>query len=107
MKLEEKAAAVSSLHEKFDKATIAILTECSGLPVNTLSDLRRKLRGVQAEYRVVKNTMAARAVAGTALAETAPQFTGPLAMVIGYDDPVMPTKNLARILFRRKNIVKK
>ena len=45
MKLEEKTAAVSTLHEKFDKATIAILTECSGLPVNTLSELRKKLRG--------------------------------------------------------------
>lgn len=103
MKLEEKTAAVSTLHEKFDKATIAILTECSGMPVNALSELRKKLRGAQAEYRVVKNTMAARAVEGTSLADAASEFSGPLAMVIGYEDPVLPTKILRDFIQAEKN----
>ncbi len=103
MKLEEKTAAVSTLHEKFDKATLAILTECSGMPVNTLSELRKKLRGAKAEYRVVKNTMAARAVEGTSLAGVAPEFKGPLAMVLGYDDPVLPTKILRDFIQTEKH----
>ncbi len=94
MKREQKAALVADLHEKFSRAKFAILAECSGLPVNEVSELRRQLRGVQAEYRVLKNTMAARAVEGTTLAEAKAQFKGPLALVIGYDDPVLPTKIL-------------
>lgn len=102
MKREDKGAVVEQLHEKFSRATVAILTECSGLPVNQISELRKQLRGVQAEYRVVKNTMAARAVDGTTLAEAKPFFRGPLAMIIGYDDPVVPAKVLRDFLQAEK-----
>jgi len=94
MKKEEKATAVAELHEKFSRAKLAVMTECSGLPVNDITELRKQLRGAKAEFRVVKNTLAARAVDGTTLVEAKPYFKGPLAMMIGYDDPVMPTKIL-------------
>lgn len=94
MKKEEKATAVAELTEKFGRARLAILTECAGLPVNQVTELRRQLRGAKAEYRVVKNTLAARAVEGTTIAGVKAQFKGPLGVVIGYDDPVLPTKVL-------------
>lgn len=94
MKKEEKATAVAELTERFGRARLAILTECAGLPVNQVTELRRQLRGAKAEYRVVKNTLAARAVEGTAIAGVKAQFKGPLGVVIGYDDPVLPTKVL-------------
>lgn len=94
MKREEKGAVVAALNEKFARAKVAILTECSGLPVNQVSELRRQLRGARAEYRVVKNTMAARAVEGTSLSDAKSHFQGPMALLIGYDDPVVPTKIL-------------
>jgi large subunit ribosomal protein L7/L12 len=94
MKKEEKAASVAELHEKFSRAKLAVMTECSGLPVNDITELRKQLRGAKAEFRVVKNTLAARAVDGTTLVEAKPYFKGPLALMIGYDDPVLPTKIL-------------
>jgi len=94
MKKEEKASAVAVLHEKFARARLAVMAECSGLPVNQVTELRKQLRGAKAEFRVVKNTMAVRAVEGTALAAAKPYFKGPLAVVIGYDDPVLPAKIL-------------
>lgn len=94
MKKEEKASAVAVLHEKFARARLAVMAECSGLPVNQVTELRKQLRGAKAEFRVVKNTMAVRAVEGTSLAAAKPYFKGPLAVVIGYDDPVLPTKIL-------------
>jgi len=94
MKKEEKATAVAELHEKFSRAKLAVMTECSGLPVNDVTELRKQLRGAKAEFRVVKNTLAARAVDGTTLVEAKPYFRGPLALMIGYDDPVLPTKIL-------------
>jgi len=94
MKKEEKAAAVAELHEKFSRAKLAVMTECSGLPVNDITELRKQLRGAKAEFKVVKNTLAARAVDGTTLIEAKPYFKGPMALMIGYDDPVLPTKIL-------------
>jgi len=94
MNKEEKATSVAELHEKFSRAKLAVMTECSGLPVNDITELRKQLRGAKAEFRVVKNTLAARAVDGTTLAEAKPYFKGPLALMIGYDDPVLPTKIL-------------
>jgi len=102
MKKEDKATAVAELHEKFARARLAIMTECSGLEVNHVTELRKRLRGVKAELKVVKNTLAARAVEGTALLEAKPHFKGPLSVVIGYDDPVLPAKILREFIGAEK-----
>jgi large subunit ribosomal protein L7/L12 len=94
MKKEEKVTTVTALAEKFGRARLAILTESVGLPVNQVTELRKQLRGVKAEYRIVKNTLAARAAEGTALAGLKLHLKGPTGVVIGYDDPVLPTKVL-------------
>ncbi len=94
MKKEEKVTAVAELTEKFGRARLAILTECVGLPVNQVTELRKQLRGAKAEYRIVKNTLAARAAEGTILAGLKAHLKGPTGVVIGYDDPVLPTKVL-------------
>ncbi|MBA2252647.1 MAG: 50S ribosomal protein L7/L12 [Nitrospirales bacterium] len=94
MKKEEKATAIAELHEKFSRAKLAVMTECSGLEVNHVTELRRQLRGVKAEFRVMKNTLAARAVEGTQIVAAKSHFKGPLAVLIGYDDPAVATKIL-------------
>lgn len=94
MKKEEKVTAVAELTEKFGRARLAILTECVGLPVNQVTELRKQLRGAKAEYRIVKNTLAARAAEGTIVAGLKAHLKGPTGVVIGYDDPVLPTKVL-------------
>lgn len=94
MNKEHKATAIADLHEKFSKATLAVVTECGGMPVNQLTQLRHQLRGVNAELKVVKNSLAMRAVEGTSLLSVKTLFKGQVAVVIGYDDPVLPTKIL-------------
>lgn len=102
MKKEDKATAVAELTEKFGRARLAILTECAGLPVNQVTELRKQLRGVKAEYKVIKNTLAARASSGTSLAPLKEHFKGPAAVILGYDDPVTPTKVLKDFLGTEK-----
>lgn len=102
MKKEEKATAVADLTERFGRARLAILTECVGLPVNQVTELRKQLRGAKAEYRIVKNTLAARAAEGTILAGLKEHLKGPTGVVIGYDDPVMPTKLLREFISTEK-----
>jgi large subunit ribosomal protein L7/L12 len=92
MKKTDKTEVVSALHERFARARIAIVTECVGMPVNQINDLRKKLRQAQAHMHVVKNTLAIRALGETSLRPLEPLFSGQSALVIGYDDPVLPAK---------------
>lgn len=94
MKKDLKATAVAEISEMFGRARIAIVTESVGLPVNQVTELRKQLRGVKAEYRIMKNTLAIRAAEGTELAGLKAHLKGPTGMVIGYDDPVLPAKIL-------------
>jgi len=94
MKREEKQKRIDELHDRFSKATVAILASFNGLGMEELTQLRQKLRGVKAEVTVVKNTLAVRAAEGTGLAEAKSLFKGPIAVTIGYDDPILPAKIL-------------
>ena len=79
MKKESKATAVADLHERFSRARLAVITECVGMPVNQVTQLRHQLRGVQAELKVVKNTIAMRAAEGTSLLPVTSLFKGQVA----------------------------
>jgi ribosomal protein L10 len=92
MKKENKEKEISELHEKFNTATVAILTEYKGLTVANITELRQQLRSVDAELRVVKNTLAIRAAEGTRIVDAKSSFEGPIAVALGYADPVAPTR---------------
>jgi len=92
MKKTDKSAVVTEMHDRFLQARLAIVTECSGMPVNQIVQLRRQLRDAQARMHVVKNSLASRAAEGTPLLPVQGLFSGQLALVIGYDDPVLPAK---------------
>jgi large subunit ribosomal protein L10 len=101
----EKEQVIGELHEKMAKAKAAIVAEPKGLNVETVTALRKKLRDSKVEYRVVKNTLAARAAKGTSLEPLAEKFVGPTAIVMSYDDVVTPAKLLAEFMKDRENFV--
>ena len=102
MNKDEKATAVAELTETFGRARLAIVTESAGLSVNQVTELRKQLRGAKAEYKVVKNTLAARAAEGTILSGVKTYLKGPTGLVIGYDDPVLPAKILRDFILAEK-----
>lgn len=102
MKQAEKSEVIASLNDRFSRARIAIVTECAGLPVNQVNDLRKKLRQANARMHVVKNTMAIRALGGTTLGPLQPLLRGQSALVIGFDDPVLPAKVLRDFIKNEK-----
>ena len=53
MKKEDKAIAVADLHERFSKARFAVVTECGGMPVNQVTQLRHQLHGAKAELSLI------------------------------------------------------
>jgi large subunit ribosomal protein L10 len=99
----EKEAVIGQLHAKMAKAKAAILAEPKGLNVATVTELRRKCREAQVEYRIVKNSLAIRAAKGTDLEQLAEKFVGPTALVMSYDDVVAPAKILADFAKDREN----
>jgi large subunit ribosomal protein L10 len=99
----EKEAVIERLHAKMSKAKAAILAEPKGLNVATVTELRRKCREAQVEYRIVKNSLAIRAAKGTDLEQLSDKFVGPTALVMSYDDVVVPAKILADFIKDREN----
>ncbi len=91
----EKQKLVEELHQKFTESKIVILTDYQGLDVDTINELRRKLTELNIEYRVVKNTLLARASEDTDVALVKDQFKGPTAIAMSFDDPVAPAKVLS------------
>jgi len=103
MNRTEKEEVIGELHAKMAKARAAIVAEPKGLDVETVTALRKKLRDAKIEYRVVKNTLAARAAKGTPVEVVADKFVGPTALVMSYDDVVAPAKLLAEFMKDRDN----
>ena len=102
MRKDLKGPAVAELREKFGRARVAVLTETVGLNGNEVTELRRLLRGVKAELKVVKNTLAVLASEGTPMAGVKEHFKGALSVAIGYDDPALPAKILRDFIAKEK-----
>src|SRR5260370_13480981 len=94
----EKEAAVQELKEKFTRAKTAIVAEFSKLDVATVTNLRKKFREGGVEYRVIKNTLARRAPKGTSRELGSDDFSGPIALALGYTGVVAPANILADVL---------
>jgi len=92
LKKEQKQELVKELHGKLETAKATILTDFKGLSVAEVTEFRNELRKAQLEYKVVKNTLAKRAAAGTAAEKLSSFMEGPTGMVIGFGDPVAPAK---------------
>jgi len=105
MKLEEKKQITESLHEKFSRSKVVIATDYKGLNVGAISDLRKKLREFEVEYRVVKNTLLERASEDTDAALIKDKFKGPTAIALSYKDPVAPAKILVKFAETNKNLI--
>jgi large subunit ribosomal protein L10 len=92
---QEKVAAVEDLKGRLEGAKTVVLTEYRGLTVQQLSELRKQLRGVSAQYKVVKNRLARLAVSSTALKVLHPHLIGPTGLIVSREDPVAVAKALA------------
>lgn len=94
MKLEKKIQIAEELRQKFSKSKVVIVTDYKGLDVTTMSILRKQLRDLDVEYKVVKNTLLVRASQETDVALIKDIFKGPNAVALSYEDPVAPAKVL-------------
>ncbi len=90
----DKAAAVKEITAKFQDSDAALLTEYRGLRVADIAEVRNALREANAEYRVLKNTLARIAVRDVGYEDLAENLVGPTAIVFVKGDVVAAAKAL-------------
>ena len=101
----EKQTELGLLVDKFTKAQVAVCADYRGLTVAEITRLRSELRKTGSEGRVVRNTLARLAVSKVATGEDVKQgeverflgtLVGPTLVVTCDQDPIAPTKVLAK-----------
>ena len=85
LNLEDKKAVVAEVSAQVKSAQTIVLAQYSGIEVGEITSLRAKAREQGVYLRVVKNTLARRAVADTAFAPLADQMVGQLIYSISSD----------------------
>ena len=94
----DKEQELQDLATAFRTADSAIVVDFRGLNVPQATELRRQLRAVRAQYRVVKNTLAKKASVGTPFASLETSFVGTTAIAYTTDDVVMLAKTLTTFI---------
>ena len=85
LNLNDKKAVVAEVSAKVATAQTIVVAEYRGIQVGHLTQLRAKARAQGVYLRVLKNTLARRAVEGTPFASLGSDMTGPLIYAISED----------------------
>lgn len=96
MNREEKSTTVDELKDVLSRAQSLVITDFRGMTVAQTSELRSEIRKQGCQYKVLKNTLVERAVAGTPMEGIAKFLKGPTAIAFSYADPVAPAKVIAK-----------
>lgn len=91
--LEQKQTIIDEIKEKVSNSTTAVFLEYAGLSVSETTELRRKLKEVESEIKIYKNTLTKRAL-DTLNIDLGDELNGPKAVVFS-TDVVAPIKVLS------------
>ena len=94
----DKETELQALEGLFQGSDAAILIDYKGINVPQVTELRAQLRKAKAGYKVVKNTLAKRALAGTDFETLGPHFEGTTAVAYSEGDPVVLAKTLTAFM---------
>ena len=94
----QKEEIVKQIQEKLGKAKSVVFADYRGLTMKQLSDLRNKLRDLDAEFTITKNTLLDRALPSSNLQLPSSSLEGPTATLFAYDDEISPIKILVKTL---------
>jgi len=89
---QQKEKALKDLKEKIAKQKAIIFVDFTGLKVKDMSNLRKKIRAVEAELKAAKKTLMKIAFKDSKIDIDTKKMPGELALVLGYKDEVLPAK---------------
>lgn len=106
MATQQKIDIVAEYAEKFKQAKAIYLTNFSGIDVIKVTELRKKFRNSDIEYKVLKNRLAKRSFNEAGISDLDSYLKGVTSFIIGYDDPIIPAKVLKEFNKANKDILK-
>ncbi len=90
---KQKEEIVVSVKEKLKSQKAAVFTDFTGLSVSKMQELKKKLKDNNAEYKVVKKNLLAKATEDLKIEGLNPKaFEGSVGIAFSYDDEVVPAK---------------
>lgn len=90
--LKQKKEAVSNLAKEMKEAKLVLLTDYRGITVESDTELRRNLRGINAKYRIIKNNIIRRALTECGIKDLGEKLEGPTAILLCNEDYLEPSK---------------
>lgn len=105
MNRNEKAAAIERIREKASRASITVVTDFKGMPVEEMTQLRVKLRAAGGDLVIVKNTLARIAFTDTTHDAIKDMFRENCGVAVGYEDPVAFAKAITGFAKTSKKLV--
>jgi len=87
LKLEDKKTLVAEVNALAGQAQSVVAAQYRGITVAQMTELRAKARSQGVQMRVVKNTLARKAIAGTSFESIGPALKGPLVLAFSQSDP--------------------
>jgi len=87
LRLEDNKVVVAEVNAVASKALSVVGAENRGLTVTQMTELRARARKDGVHVRIVKNTLARKALAGTSFECIAPALKGPIILAFSHDDP--------------------
>ena len=95
MPTSAKQQTIDELNDVFTRAKSAILAHYHGISAADMTILRTHMRERAVDFRVIKNTLAKKAMKDTPLEVLESEFKGPVSLLVSFDDAVAPAKALA------------
>jgi large subunit ribosomal protein L10 len=104
MNRTEKTALIGDLNTKLAASSVVLVAHYKGLTVAEITDLRVKVRGIGAGFKVTKNKLTQRALKSTPFEQISKMFTGPTAIAYS-SDPVAVAKVLTEFAKANEKLV--
>ncbi len=90
--IKQKAEEVNSLAETIKQSKLILLTDYRGINVTDVTELRKNLRNINSEYKVIKNNITRRALKECGIEGLDEMLLGPTAVVLNKEDYLEPAK---------------
>ncbi|HYI25492.1 MAG TPA: 50S ribosomal protein L10 [Thermomicrobiales bacterium] len=98
MPTAQKAIELDELTDRLTRSQLTIITDYRGLDVSALQGFRARVRPMDAEFRIAKNTLTRIAAERVGIEGLAPQLEGPTAILFAYGDVVAPAKAVSEFV---------
>ncbi|MBI1911275.1 MAG: 50S ribosomal protein L10 [Deltaproteobacteria bacterium] len=96
MEKSQKVQLVEELQDKFKRANATFIADYKGIKSIKMDELRKTLRDASIEFKVVRNTLAKRAIKGTELEPISPNLKNSTAVIFSFADAAFAAKTLVQ-----------